>query len=92
MLANPLRILHSGLIIYLFCLIFSKKTYPVVLVLSELLLTILRSAIEKRTNSTRTKIQISLSFMLGYGMFPNKFQTCSWFFFAKIIEVHQSLK
>ena len=92
MIVNLLRLIHSVIIIQIFVIVFRQQTCPLTLVAAELALTIVRSILEKRTNSVRTKIQIILSFMLGYATFPNKFREFSWFFFAKIIEVHQNLK
>jgi len=59
---------------------------------AELALTLIRSVMEKRLNSNRTRAQILLSLMLGYTVFPNKMRSVSWIFFAKTIEVHQTLK
>lgn len=59
---------------------------------AEVVLTLLRCGSEKKITSTRKQLQVVLSLLLGYTVFPNKFYNLSWLYFLKIIDIHQSLK
>lgn len=83
MLTNLLRLTHTAIILHLFLHIFRGKICSPTEVGAELLLTVMRAILEKRVSSYRTKVQILLSFLLGYAMFPNKFRHMSWIFMAK---------
>lgn len=85
MATNILRLIHTALILRILLVIVRDETCCKAIVIGEITLTILRAVVERRLSSRRTKIQILISLLLGYLLFPNKLRYLSWLFFLKTI-------
>lgn len=85
MVTNLLRFLHAVVIIQILVVIFKEEICPIWLFGAEFLMTVIRAFTEKKYSSTRVKVQVILSLLVGYSAFPNKHQQVSWLFFLKSI-------
>lgn len=92
MVINFLRICHSFVITLIIWRIVQRDHLSPIFMYAELGFTIFRAILEKKASTNHFKVQIVLSLVLGYYVFPNKLGYISWLFFFKAIEIHQSLK
>lgn len=92
MLTNILRFAHSvviGLIIY--HIVLGHHLSPI-LFIADLALIAIRSLIENRVTSRRTRIQILCTMTLGYIIFPNRLRYIGWIYLWNGIQFHRCLK